>query len=118
MNNSRLLIRSKGSTPADLTAGDVRRVFDYRSETIVFDVVDLPLLYNGILGRQALAKFMAASHYAYNTLKMPGPMGVISIPSDKKEATICMEKMYREVVAAEPTEDTAPAEESKKNKKS
>jgi hypothetical protein len=40
----------------------------------VFDVVDLPLPYNGILGRPALAKFMAASHYAYNTLKMPVPM--------------------------------------------
>ena len=42
--------------------------------------------YNGILGRPALAKFMAASHYAYNTLKMPGPMTIITIPSNKKDA--------------------------------
>ena len=35
---------------------------NYRTEKIVFDVVDLPLPYNGILGRPALAKFMAASH--------------------------------------------------------
>jgi hypothetical protein len=48
---------------------------NYRTENLVFDVVELPLPYNGILGRPALAKFMAASHYAYNTLKMPGPMG-------------------------------------------
>ena len=54
---------------------------NYWTEKTVFDVVDLPLLYNGILGRPALAKFMAASHYAYNTLEMPGPTGVISIPS-------------------------------------
>ena len=38
-----------------------------------------------------LAKFMAASHYAYNTLKMPGPMGIISIPSDKRDAIICVD---------------------------
>ena len=47
-----------------------------------------------ILGRPALAKFMAASHYACNTLKMPGPMGVISIPSDEKDAIICVDMMY------------------------
>ena len=45
---------------------------NYRTKKIVFDVVELPLPYNGILRRPALAKFMAASHYAYNTLKMPG----------------------------------------------
>uniref|UniRef100_A0A8R7JY51 Uncharacterized protein n=1 Tax=Triticum urartu TaxID=4572 RepID=A0A8R7JY51_TRIUA len=42
---------------------------NYQTEKIVFDVVDLPLPYNGILGRPALAKFMEASHYDYNTLK-------------------------------------------------
>ena len=57
---------------------------NYRTEKIVFDVVDLPLPYNGILGRLALAKFMAASHYAYNTLKMPAPIRVISIPSMRR----------------------------------
>jgi hypothetical protein len=44
---------------------------NYQTKKIVFDVVDLPLPYNGILGRPALAKFMAASHYAYNTLIRP-----------------------------------------------
>ena len=83
----------------------------------MFDVVDLLLPYNGILGRPALAKFMAASHYAYNMLKMPGPMGVISIPSDKKDAIICMDKMYREAVTAEAAKATTPARESKKRKK-
>ncbi|XP_020196918.1 uncharacterized protein [Aegilops tauschii subsp. strangulata] len=76
----------------------------YQTEKIVFDVVELPFPYNGILGRPALAKFMAASHYAYNTLKLPGPMGVISIPSDKKDAVMCVDKLYRETVAAEAVE--------------
>ena len=64
---------------------------NYQTERILFDVVDLPLSYNGILGRPALGKFMAASHYAYNTLKMPGPLGVITIPSDENDAIICMD---------------------------
>ena len=60
---------------------------------------------------------MAASHYAYNTLKMPGPMGVISIPSDKKDAIICMDKMYRDAIAAEAAEAAVPAKENKKGRK-
>ena len=66
----------------------------------MFDVADFPLPYNGILGRPALAKFMAASHYAYNVLKMPGPISVISVPGDKKDALICADKIYREAAAA------------------
>ena len=62
---------------------------NHRTERIIFDVADIPLPYNGILGRPALAKFMAASHYAYNMLKMPGPMNIIPIPSDTKAALIC-----------------------------
>ena len=68
----------------------------YQTEKIVFDVVDLPQPYNRILGRPALAKFMVASHYAYNTLKMSGPIGIISIMSDEKDALICMDRMYQE----------------------
>ena len=33
---------------------------NYRMERIVFDVAEIPLPYNGILGRLALAKFIAA----------------------------------------------------------
>ena len=90
---------------------------NYRTEKIVFDVVDLPLPYNGILGRPALAKFLAASHYAYNTLKMPRPLGVITIPSDEKDAIICVDKMYRDAVAAKTAAAAATAEESKGRKR-
>ena len=31
---------------------------------------------------------------------MPGPISVISIPSDKKDALICADKIYREAAAA------------------
>ena len=66
----------------------------------MFDVAKIPLPYNGILGRPALAKFMAASHYAYNTLKMPGPVTIITIRSDKKDALICADQLYQQAVAA------------------
>ena len=63
---------------------------NFRTKRVTFDVADFPLPYNGILGRPALAKFMAASHYAYNMLKMPGPISVISVPGNK---------IYREAAA-------------------
>ena len=83
----------------------------------MFDVVDLPLSYNGILRRLALAKFMAASHYAYNTPKMLGLVGIISFPSDEKDAIICMDKMHRDAVAAEAMIAAVPVKESRGKKK-
>ena len=67
----------KGKVTLPVTLGGE---LDYRTERIVFDVAEIPLPYNGILGRPALVKFMAASHYAYNTLKMLGPMTIITVP--------------------------------------
>ena len=61
--------QSKGKVTLPMTFGGE---MNYRTERIVFDVVEIPLPYNGILGCPALAKFMAASHYAYNMLKCPG----------------------------------------------
>ena len=73
--------------------------------------------YNGILGRPALAKFIAARHYAYNVLKMPGPMSVITIPCDRKGALICTDKIFREAVAASAAKANAPAAQSPGKKK-
>jgi hypothetical protein len=101
----------KGKITLPVTFG---REINFRIEKIVFNVVELPLPFNGILGWPALAKFMAASHYAYNTLKMPGPMGVITIPSDKRDAVICVDQMYRDAVSAEAV--GAPAPTQKENK--
>jgi hypothetical protein len=43
-------------------------------------------------------------------------MGIISIPSDKKDAIICVDKIYRDTVAAEVAETIAPAKDTKKKK--
>ena len=90
---------------------------NHKTERIVFDVAEIPLPYNGILGRPALAKFMAASHYAYNMLKMPGPMNIITVPSDKKDALICADQLYREAVAAAAAKAPAPADGAPGGKK-
>ena len=90
----------KGKVTLPVTFGSD---LNYRTERIVFDVAKIPLPYNGILGRPALAKFMAASHYAYNTLKMPGPVTIITVPSEKKDALICADQLYQQAVAAATT---------------
>ncbi len=48
-------------------------------EQITFEVAEFDTAYNAIIGRAALAKFMAASHYANQVLKMSGPKGIITI---------------------------------------
>ena len=90
---------------------------NYRTEKIVFDVAKIPLPYNGILGHPALAKFKAASQYAYNTLKMPRPKTIITVPSDKKDALICADQLYREAVAAAATKAPTPADKAPRGKK-
>ena len=56
---------------------------NYRTE-FKFEVMDFDSSYHAILGRPALAKFMAIPHYPYLLLKMPGPNGVLSLWSDLK----------------------------------
>ena len=90
---------------------------NYRTERTIFDMAEIPLPYNGILSRLALSKFMAASHYAYNTLKMPGPMTIITVPCNKKDALICADLLYREAVAAAAAKALAPAAEAPGGKK-
>jgi hypothetical protein len=50
-----------------------------RREPIWFEVVDISSPYHELLGRPALAKFMAVPHYAYLKMKLPGPRGVITV---------------------------------------
>jgi hypothetical protein len=57
---------------------------NYRTEYIKFEVADFELSYHAILGRPALAKFMAVPHYVYLLLKMPGKTGVLTFHGDLK----------------------------------
>jgi hypothetical protein len=62
---------------------------NYRVENLMFEVVDLDSPYHALLGRPALAKFMASTHVAYLKMKMPGPRGVITIIGDYKRSMAC-----------------------------
>jgi hypothetical protein len=52
---------------------------NYRTKFIKFKVTDIESSYHAILGRPALAMFMAIPHYLYLLLKMLGPNGVFSL---------------------------------------
>nr|AAU10764.1 putative polyprotein [Oryza sativa Japonica Group] len=73
---------------------------NFRTERVDFDVADLSLPYNAVLGRPALVKFMAAVHYAYLHMKMPGPGGPITVHGDLKVALACMEQRADHLAAA------------------
>jgi hypothetical protein len=58
---------------------------NYCTKYIKFEVADFDSSYRAILGRPALAKFMAMPHYVYLLLKMPGRTGVLTLRGDLKK---------------------------------
>jgi hypothetical protein len=62
---------------------------NYRTEFIKFEVDNFESSYYAILGRPALAKFMAVLHYVYLLLKMPGRSGVLTLQDDLKKSYDC-----------------------------
>jgi hypothetical protein len=56
---------------------------NFRTENVVFDVVEVNLPFNAIIGRPTLYRFMAIAHYRYLVLKMPSPTGVLTVRSDR-----------------------------------
>ncbi|XP_066354724.1 uncharacterized protein [Miscanthus floridulus] len=62
---------------------------NYHTKFIKFEVADFESSYHAILGRPALAKFMAIPHYPNLLLKMLGPNGVLSLRGDLKRAFDC-----------------------------
>jgi hypothetical protein len=71
-----------GSVVLPVTFGESRD--NYRTKYIKFEVADFKTSYHAILGRPAIAKFMAVPHYSYLVLKMPSPAGVLSLQGDLK----------------------------------
>jgi hypothetical protein len=76
-----------GSMVLPVTFGETKE--NYRTGYIKFEVADFETSYHGILGRPAIAKFMAVPHYTYLVLKMPSPAGVLSLQGDLKISFDC-----------------------------
>ena len=62
---------------------------NYRTESINFEVASFESSYHAILGRPALAKFMAIPNHTYLLLKMPAPKGVLSVRGDIQTSHSC-----------------------------
>jgi hypothetical protein len=58
---------------------------NYRTEYIKFEVVNFEFSYHAMVGRPALAKFMAVPHYVYLLLKMSSKIGVLTFLDDLKK---------------------------------
>jgi hypothetical protein len=67
---------------------------NFRTENVLFDVAEVNLPFNAIIGRPAQYRFMAIAHYGYLVLKMPSPTGVLTVRGDRAAALATMEKLH------------------------
>jgi hypothetical protein len=90
-----------------------RTAENFRTERVLFDVAEVSLPFNVILGRPALYQFMAVAHYGYLVLKMPAPSGVLKIRGDRDAGACALEKLQALAAAHEAADkhggqDSAP----------
>jgi hypothetical protein len=76
-------------------------VESFRTESVIFDVAEVSLPFNIILGRLALYQFMAVAHYGYLILKMPSPNGVLRIRGDRDIGACALGKLQALAAACE-----------------
>jgi hypothetical protein len=62
-------------------------------ESNLFNVAEVSLTFNAILGRPALYQFMTVTHYRYLVLKMLSPDGVPTIYGDRNVGISVLEKL-------------------------
>jgi hypothetical protein len=67
---------------------------NFRTENVQFEVSEVNLPFNAIIGILALYRFMAVAHYGYLVLKMPTPVGVLTVQSDRAAAVMAVEKLH------------------------
>jgi hypothetical protein len=67
---------------------------NFRTENVQFDVAEVYLPFNTIIGRPALYRFMAIAHYGYLVLKMTSPAGVLTVRGDRAAALADVEKLH------------------------
>jgi hypothetical protein len=67
---------------------------NFCTENVQFDVAEVNLPFNAIIGRQALYRFMSIAHYEYLVLKMPSPAGVLTVRGDRAAMLAAVEKLH------------------------
>jgi hypothetical protein len=92
----------RGCISLPVTFGTVE---NFRTKSVLFDVTEVSLLFNAILGGPALYQFMAVAHYGYLVLKMPSPNGVLKIRGDRDAGVCALEKLQALAAAHEAAEE-------------
>jgi hypothetical protein len=67
---------------------------NFRTKNVQFDVAEVNLPFNAIIGRPTLYQFMAIAHYGYLVLKMPSRTGVLTVRGDRAAALAAIEKLH------------------------
>jgi hypothetical protein len=67
---------------------------NFHTENVQFEVAEVNLPFNAIIGRPALYRFMTVAHYGYLVLKMPTPAGILTVQSDRATAVVAVEKLH------------------------
>jgi hypothetical protein len=67
---------------------------NFHTENVQFDVAEVNLPFNAIIGRPALYRFMAIAHYGYLVLKMLSPARVFTVRGDRAAALATVEKLH------------------------
>jgi hypothetical protein len=78
---------------------------NFCTENVQFDVAEVNLPFNAIIGGPALYRFMAIAHYRYLVLKMPSPAGVLTVRGDHAAALAAVEKLHALVTEAARLDD-------------
>jgi hypothetical protein len=76
-------IKPVGKIPLPVSFGDLDNV---RTETLMFDVVDMYHPYLAIFGRGFMNKFNVVIRQQFLYMKIPAPKGVITVFGDQQEA--------------------------------
>jgi hypothetical protein len=92
------LVMPRGCISLQITFGTAE---SFRIESVIFDVAEVSLPLNAILGRPALYQFMEVAHYGYVVLKMLSPNGVLKIRGDRDTVTCALEKLQGLAAARE-----------------
>jgi len=86
---------------------------NFRTESVQFDVAEVNLPFNAIIGRPALYHFMAIAHYGYLVLKMPSPAGVLTMRGHRTAAVAAVERLHALAAEAARSEEEPSTSQSR-----
>jgi hypothetical protein len=85
---------------------------NFRTENVQFEVAEVNLPFNAIIGRPALYRFMAVAHYGYLVLKKPSPTEVLTVQGNRTAAVAAVEKLHALAAGLAPAADAEGSDPS------